>query len=137
AWKKVQSILNCPGHEYEPRGYTNGIGFCKHCGHQGEAGTFTPQDLGQFCSECGTPTYSKIARTHGSQPIIFRCADHMPGNGFIKEYNSLVDDDSENTLDRMFELLDLSHKAQQTFWKTYSPEKDIPEDSSPVDPKKD
>lgn len=123
AWTKVQSILNCPGHDYEPRGYTNGIGFCKHCRHQGRVGTFTPEDLGQFCSECGTPTYSKIMRTRGDQPVIFRCDDHMPGNEFIKEHNSIDEnDDSDDTLDRLFDLLNKSSDAQKEFWDTYSPE---------------
>jgi hypothetical protein len=31
AWQQYQKILNCPGHEFERRGYTNGAGFCKHC----------------------------------------------------------------------------------------------------------
>lgn len=29
---KYERFLSCPGHEYSRRGYTNGGGFCRHCG---------------------------------------------------------------------------------------------------------
>ena len=32
AWDQWQRVRGCPGHEYETRGYTNGAGFCRHCG---------------------------------------------------------------------------------------------------------
>lgn len=31
AWEKYVKIINCQGHEFERRGYKNGLGFCKHC----------------------------------------------------------------------------------------------------------
>lgn len=54
AWATYRRNADCPGHEFEPRGYTNGAGFCKHCGmfssHQ-----FTAEQLGLHCAVCGTP----------------------------------------------------------------------------------
>jgi len=32
AWEEFEKYNACKGHEYEKRGYTNGAGFCKHCG---------------------------------------------------------------------------------------------------------
>lgn len=32
AWSKYGKYLDCPEHVFERRGYTNGAGFCKHCG---------------------------------------------------------------------------------------------------------
>ena len=56
AWNKYQKHLNCPGHEFERRGYKNGAGFCKHCdlfsGHQ-----FDPLEI---CCVCGDATYFTV-----------------------------------------------------------------------------
>lgn len=35
AFAKFQKYQACDGHEFERRGYTNGAGFCKHCGFFG------------------------------------------------------------------------------------------------------
>lgn len=32
AWSKYRKYLECAGHEFERKGYTNGVGFCKTCG---------------------------------------------------------------------------------------------------------
>lgn len=56
AWAKYMKRLECPGHEWEARGYKNGAGFCKHCGTF-QSKVFTPEDLGLFCKVCGVPTY--------------------------------------------------------------------------------
>lgn len=59
AWLKYQRILTCPGidgHEYEPRGYKNGAGFCKHCGLF-TSNVYTPTELGMFCGVCSEPTF--------------------------------------------------------------------------------
>lgn len=32
AFKQFEHFRACPGHEFERRNYTNGAGFCKHCG---------------------------------------------------------------------------------------------------------
>ena len=55
-WAKLQAYLSCPGHEWEPRGYTNGGGFCRHCGQFGSK-VFTPEQLGLFCRDCDSPTF--------------------------------------------------------------------------------
>ena len=55
AWEKYQKRLNCPGHEYETRGYTNGAGFCKKC-NRFQSHVFTGEELNQFCCICGKGT---------------------------------------------------------------------------------
>lgn len=55
AWKKYQRQLACSVHEYEARGYTNGLGICKKCGRS-ESDVFTGEQLGQFCFTCGVGT---------------------------------------------------------------------------------
>ena len=52
AWEKYQKIMNCKIHEYERRGYTNGVGFCKHCNLQ-DSKAFEPE---QYCKVCSQPT---------------------------------------------------------------------------------
>lgn len=54
-WAKLERQGSCPGHEYEPRGYKNGGGFCKHC-NQFKGKAFTGEELGQFCVDCGVGT---------------------------------------------------------------------------------
>lgn len=55
AYKKYQTQQSCSGHEYVTRGYTNGAGFCKHCG-KFKSGVFTAEELGQYCIVCGKPS---------------------------------------------------------------------------------
>lgn len=77
AWQKWQRYLNCPGpkHEFEPRGYTNGAGFCKHCGlFQSEI--FSPEQLDLTCEVCGVWTF--YARRKGK----FYCQEHAPKSRF-------------------------------------------------------
>lgn len=54
AWAKWQQRCRCPGHEFEPRGYRNGAGICRHC-DLFAADVFTAQDLGMVCSVCAIP----------------------------------------------------------------------------------
>ena len=56
AWAKYQRRVSCPGHEWEPRNYKNGAGFCKFC-NTFQSRVFTPGDLGLSCHICGVPTY--------------------------------------------------------------------------------
>ena len=59
AWEKYQRGMACDGHEYEPRGYTNGLGFCRKC-NRSESNAFSGEDLGQYCCVCGVgTTYSR------------------------------------------------------------------------------
>jgi hypothetical protein len=55
-WERYLRQTSCLAHEYEPRGYTNGGGFCKHC-NQFKGRVFTPEDLGLRCADCGVWTY--------------------------------------------------------------------------------
>lgn len=41
AWFRFEKHRACSGHEYERRGYTNGAGFCIHCG-MFKSGAFSP-----------------------------------------------------------------------------------------------
>lgn len=53
AWGEFQRISACRNHEFERRGYTNGAGFCRHCGlFSGKA--FQPSEI---CVICGVNTY--------------------------------------------------------------------------------
>lgn len=52
AWEKYQRIVNCKEHEYEKRGYKNGLGFCVHCDLQ-KSNAFEPE---QYCKICNAPT---------------------------------------------------------------------------------
>jgi hypothetical protein len=75
AWEKYQRALACPGHEFERRGYTNGAGFCKHCG------MFAPQafEPSTKCKTCGKPT-DFAADVDGN----YYCEDHQRDIPFDK-----------------------------------------------------
>ena len=49
-WEQYQRELACPDHEFEPRTYKNGCGFCKHC-NCFKSGLFT-----WACAHCGEQT---------------------------------------------------------------------------------
>lgn len=53
AWEQLQRYKSCTNHEFERRGYTNGAGFCKHCGLF-VSNCFKPSSS---CKICGKPTY--------------------------------------------------------------------------------
>lgn len=67
AWEKYSRILDCPGHEFERRGYKSGVGYCKHCDYQKEA-VFPPDT---HCKICGCPTNWKMSKKKE-----FYCQDH-------------------------------------------------------------
>lgn len=52
AWSKYEKALACPGHEFERRGYTNGLGFCKRC-NMSLSHAFEPSTR---CCVCAMPT---------------------------------------------------------------------------------
>lgn len=69
AWAKAQKAMGCPGHEYEARGYTNGCGFCKHCGRFATK-VFTLAEVGSLCAACGEPTdYTHVIRPDNGEQI--------------------------------------------------------------------
>lgn len=53
AWNKWQKICACPGHEFEARGYENGLGFCRHC-NMSQSGAIAPHIP---CFNCGELTW--------------------------------------------------------------------------------
>jgi hypothetical protein len=52
-WEQYQRYSTCENHEYERREYTNGAGFCKHCG-MFASHVFEPTTK---CCICDKPTY--------------------------------------------------------------------------------
>lgn len=75
AWEKYQRQVDCVdghSHQWEPRGYKNGAGFCKHCGTF-KSGAFTAEELGQFC-QCGVATTWSWAEVDGE--MVFGCEHH-------------------------------------------------------------
>lgn len=81
-WAKYQRLLHCvprngsatQAHNFEPAGYTNGSGVCRHC-RTWMSDVFTGEQLRQFCHECGVPTtYS--ARTAQDGTRLFSCEQH-------------------------------------------------------------
>lgn len=55
AFERFTAYQNCPGHEWEAQGYTNGAGFCKHC-NMFASGVFSLEELGSICEVCTKPT---------------------------------------------------------------------------------
>lgn len=52
-WAKYQRLTGCPGHEWEPRSYRNGSGFCKHCGIWASK-VIDVRTIGADCAACGS-----------------------------------------------------------------------------------
>lgn len=52
AWEEFKKYKSCDNHEFERKGYTNGAGFCKHCGLFSSK-QFKPTTI---CKICGEPT---------------------------------------------------------------------------------
>lgn len=87
AWNKYQAYNKCPKHEWEPRNYTNGVGFCKNC-NKFKSKAFTPEDLGFTCHECKIPTYySSSKKEDGS--TIFGCEEHVIRNEYPSQLEKL------------------------------------------------
>lgn len=96
AWNKYQTYNKCAGHEWEPRSYTNGVGFCKHC-NKFKSKAFTPEELGFSCHECNIPTYYSYSKQEDGSTI-FGCENHVVRNQYPgpleKLLNSLAEEDS-------------------------------------------
>lgn len=72
AWNQFQKYVACPEHEFERRGYTNGGGFCKHCGmFKGKA--FEPSET---CYRCNANTY--YGKTNDGRYFCEECRDDVP-----------------------------------------------------------
>jgi hypothetical protein len=70
AWSQWERIRTCLGHEYEPRGYHNGAGICRHCGRFASR-VFTAEQVGVECAVCGAKHYPCF--THDGQ---YYCVNH-------------------------------------------------------------
>jgi hypothetical protein len=68
AWRKLVKAARCPKHEFERRGYKNGLGFCKHCG-MSKSEAFEPAE---HCVVCGIACYYS-RDTDGN----WYCEDHV------------------------------------------------------------
>lgn len=77
AWAQYQKALHCPGgtHDWEPRNYHNGAGFCKHC-NTFKSQAFTGEELQQFCKICDTPTTDHWGTGTDGEPE-FLCSAHV------------------------------------------------------------
>lgn len=106
AWDKYQTYEACPKHEYDPKNYTNGAGFCKHCNHF-KGNVFSGEELGQYCYICTTGT------TYGQAPVL-KNVDVWEQKWFCEEHyksaqtNRYIFLSSQNELDKK-ELSELSH----------------------------
>ncbi len=89
----------CPGHEFERRGYTNGAGFCKHCGLFASK-AFEPTTL---CHVCQAPTNHSCGQAtdpeSGERRTFWYCEAHAHlrrGNGHANALDRwLVEDEKE------------------------------------------
>ena len=74
SWEVLQQYKSCSHHEFERRGYENGVGFCKHC-NLFNSHAFEPLNK---CTVCGTPThYMQV----------------LDGNWYCKEHEDCIPDD--------------------------------------------
>ncbi len=102
AFAKYSRSVECPGHQWEARGYTNGGGICRLCGVFGSK-VFTGVDLGQFCHTCGVGTtwgtysldaywdpagsFTGVVSPEGSEQFWF-CQQHAPFRAEIAARNA-------------------------------------------------
>lgn len=79
AWAQYQRALGCTDgsgrHDWDPRGYRNGAGFCARCGTFGSK-VFTGEQLGQRCRECGAGTTYHWETDDATSTTTFLCPDH-------------------------------------------------------------
>jgi uncharacterized phage-associated protein len=73
-WAKLRAQTGCE-HQWEPHGYRNGCGTCKHCGGFNHM-AFTAEELGLGCAVCGTPTFHTLIGDETNEEL--RCEPHDP-----------------------------------------------------------
>lgn len=76
AWNQCQRFIACSNHEYEPRNYKNGAGFCKNCGRFASK-VFTAEQLGITCQVCGIFANWSWDANGGY------CQTHVPPNPYL------------------------------------------------------
>jgi len=81
AFAEYEKIINCPGHEFERRDYTNGAGICKHCG-MFNSKAFEPIAK---CCKCGKPT--NWATDQDNNIYCENCYCLMPEIDLLKWWN--------------------------------------------------
>ncbi|MCB5280579.1 hypothetical protein [Arthrobacter sp. ES1] len=114
AWAKYRRALNCTdgsgSHDWEPRDYHNGAGFCSRCNTFGSK-VFTGEQLGQLCRICGAGTtyhWHTNAET-GSEE--FLCEEHY------EEHKPPRRSTSEHPLEQLLDSLleaDDPHPPKET-----------------------
>ena len=127
AWNRYQEILACDKHEYEPRGYTNGAGFCRKC-NCFTSQVFSGAELSQFCVVCSVGTtayrYSQDAYWDADEGRVVENKDNAERTWYCKEHNpfkkeqaeyfvkleetmdSLTDEDIAETITAIFNVLE-------------------------------
>lgn len=99
AWAKYQRYnAGDHEHEFETRGYTNGAGFCKHCGMFGSQ-VFSLQEIGVVCAVCGEGG----TNDHDGK---FYCLEHDPSE-FGEEMREMEADKPESHTCTREELLEI------------------------------
>lgn len=111
AWKQYQQRQQCPGHEWEPRGYKNRAGFCKHC-NTFQSDVIDPADFGFICVECSMGTFD-----HETVNGMY-CKEHYPLKAEAEESHQLFmrsldieDDDEWNSNRERRKVLDAKMNA--------------------------
>lgn len=92
AWAKYQLALNCSdgsgSHDWEPRKYRNGAGFCSRCSTFGSK-VFTGEQLGQLCRDCGAGTTWHMEKD--GEEVVWLCKEHAPEPELFESMEELMD----------------------------------------------
>ena len=99
AWEQLTNYKNCKNHEFERRGYKNGVGFCKHCGLM-KSKAFEPSTK---CVICGHPTYytsdkedNYYCKKHSKDMPIDKMSDYQIRRYEHKKIKMITDEKSLN-----------------------------------------
>lgn len=110
AWNKLQKYKSCKKHEFIRNGYTNGAGFCKHCGLF-KSHAFEPSTK---CCICGTPTdWTKdnknnwYCKEHDKR-IPIENIDSLMLSTYISNYRKNIE--NEQDIDKILQMMDLYNK---------------------------
>ncbi|KIA72671.1 hypothetical protein ANMWB30_24390 [Arthrobacter sp. MWB30] len=145
AWKKYQLALNCTDHsghhDWQPRGYRNGAGFCSRC-NTFAARIFTGEQLGQFCEVCSTGRTFAWHTDAESQQDIYLCQSHYDEhkptwkNPSVQQLSQLFshlfsaeEEATQDTSHRIQGPASTSHPTHRTearTWATRNPPKPTP-----------
>jgi hypothetical protein len=97
AWATYQLALYCSGpggvHAWEPRGYSNGAGFCVHC-NTFKSDVFTGEGLGQHCEICQVGTTYDWEKNDAGD-VVFRCKEHHVRSEKMKGLLGMLESENE------------------------------------------